>query len=330
MAARRRGRAGRAAGAAGPGGRRGRAAAAGAGRAVTAPQRQLSGRRSQPRSSGALPACSPLPHHRLLVYLFIYLFISSTSPLFGYCDPQRRRARGHPARPFVLNITKSLFARCRPVANFKAVSFPPSHAHASPLPTYVSGPDAKAPREKRPRTRTGSGREASAGAAGWCRAMRLDPRVREAPLGGSVTREWSNTSEGGRSAALQWQPRQFARGLAAPWGGKRGVLRRNNISPSSITSHEGVFGREEKIENFIQEFPAGDICSAASHLMNSSNQPSAFHLEFGFATEFLQKHAGRTTSTGALNLTWIHRIDWVGKDLRDHQVQPLVQLQSID
>ncbi|XP_064887969.1 uncharacterized protein LOC110358960 isoform X2 [Columba livia] len=88
--------------------------------------------------------------------------------------------------------------------------------------------------------------------------------------------------------------------------------------------------RREKIENFIQEFPAGDICSAASHLMNSSNQPSAFHLEFGFATEFLQKHAGRTTSTGALNLTWIHRIDWVGKDLRDHQVQPLVQLQSID
>lgn len=28
----------------------------------------------------------------------------------------------------------------------------------------------------------------------------------------------------------------------------------------------------EKIENFIQEFPAGDICS--SHLMHSSNQPS--------------------------------------------------------
>lgn len=27
------------------------------------------------------------------------------------------------------------------------------------------------------------------------------------------------------------------------------------------------------MENFIQEFPAGDICSA-SHLMNSSNQPS--------------------------------------------------------
>lgn len=28
----------------------------------------------------------------------------------------------------------------------------------------------------------------------------------------------------------------------------------------------------EKMENFIQEFPAGDICS--SHLMRSSNQPS--------------------------------------------------------
>lgn len=27
------------------------------------------------------------------------------------------------------------------------------------------------------------------------------------------------------------------------------------------------------MENFMQEFPAGDICSA-SHLMNSSNQPS--------------------------------------------------------
>lgn len=34
------------------------------------------------------------------------------------------------------------------------------------------------------------------------------------------------------------------------------------------------FIKKKKIENFIQEFPAGDICSAASHLMNSSNQPS--------------------------------------------------------
>lgn len=136
-----------------------------------------------------------------------------------------------------------------------------------------------------------------------------------------------------RSAALQWQPRQFARGLAAPWGGKRGVLRRNgNLSPSSITSHEGVFGREVSREQkhspsryFFQPQPhrtrnesiktcsqrnlslSHDFQALQSHHSPLSNTLSCYHYSCHYdKTCFKQKHLIWKHKIPSLNLSRNH------------------------